>query len=160
MITGSSSIVGEPFKKYVSDQIDVRQSIFASGLNGTNRTPQQLQYINGSNSWVKMASSVSVDDDKGKAKLREIFNDTETADLLGTNLAKNFVLFNGLSFFQNPFQSIVPPTNVEGCDILLKSRSHRYHYKNVPALLSPFPTHLYGKLIIQRAPWFPLSLRQ
>ena len=104
MITGSSSIVGEPFKKYVADQIDVRQSIFAAGLDGTNRTPQQLQYINGSNSWIKMASSVSVDDDRGKAKLREIFSDTETSDLLGTNLAKNFVLFNGLSFFNNPFQ--------------------------------------------------------
>ena len=104
MITGSVSIVGEPFKKYVSDQIDVRQSVFGSGLDGTNRTPQQLQYINGSNAWVKMASSVSVDEDNGKDKLREIFNESETADLLGTNLAKNFVLFNGTSFFNNPFQ--------------------------------------------------------
>ena len=104
MITGSVSIVGEPFKKYVADQIDVRQSVFGSGLDGNNRTPQQLQYINGSNAWVKMASSVSVDSDNGKEKLREIFNETETADLLGTNLAKNFVLFNGTSFSQNPLQ--------------------------------------------------------
>ena len=104
MITGSVSIVGEPFKKYVADQIDVRQSVFATGLDGKDRTPQELQYINGSNAWVKMASSISIDETKGKAKLREIFNDTEASEMLGTNLAKNFVLSNGTSFFNNPFQ--------------------------------------------------------
>ena len=104
MITGSASIVGEPFKKYVADQIDVRQSVFAAGLDGKNRTPQELQYINGSNAWVKMASSISIDEANGKDKLREIFNDTEASDMLGTNLAKNFVLFNGTSFSSNPLQ--------------------------------------------------------
>ena len=53
------NIVGEPFKKYVNDQIKTRQEVYGSGFNNS-RTPEQINYLNSKLSWVKMASSVIV----------------------------------------------------------------------------------------------------
>ena len=53
------NIVGEPFKKYVNDQIKTRQEVYGSGFNNS-RTPEQINYLNSKLSWVKMASSVLV----------------------------------------------------------------------------------------------------
>mgnify|MGYP001034290857 CR=1 FL=1 len=90
------SIVGEPYKKYVKDQIKVRQKIHASGLGSDERTPQQLSYLNSRNAWIKCASSVSIED---PTRLTDIgLNE----NLKGTELAKKFVLFNGISEYENP----------------------------------------------------------
>lgn len=115
MVTGSIAIVGEPFKEYVSDQITKRQEILGAGISETLRTPQQIQYINGSNSWLKLASSVKIEGEKGKEKLTEIFSESDADFLLGTELAKRYVLFNGTSTFNvpNERQGVLKNSNLQ-----------------------------------------------
>jgi hypothetical protein len=55
----NGNIVGEPFDKFVRDQIGVRQSNQFSGYN-TLRTDDQLKYLTNRNAWVKLASSVNI----------------------------------------------------------------------------------------------------
>jgi hypothetical protein len=58
------NILGEEFKQYVFNQIDVRQSIHGAGGQSSllNRDPKYLNYLNNRNAWVKMASGVSLID--------------------------------------------------------------------------------------------------
>ena len=83
------NIIGEAIPGYVEKQIAARQQAHGSGVSG-NRTPDQLSYLNSKTAWVKLASGVSVKDTRMvKEKLRP--------KLSGTELAKNFVLFSGMS---------------------------------------------------------------
>lgn len=110
------NIVGEPFKKYVNNQIQVRQQVYGSGFDSTgfSRKQQYLTYLNSRLSWVKMASSVIVNPprsgeraniqqeiitgtigDEGINRLSKLgFNNPEA--FLGYKLASSAVLFNGL----------------------------------------------------------------
>ena len=86
------NIVGEPFKDYVAKQINVRQKIHGAGKS-TNRTPEQIQYLNSRNAWVKLASGTSME----QSRLDMIFGSGGNSDsFLGTGLARNFILFNGV----------------------------------------------------------------
>ena len=102
------NIVGEPFKKYVNDQIKTRQEVYGSGFNNS-RTPEQINYLNSKLSWVKMASSVIVNPEpnpnapeqqiiatgqQGVERLKNIGLDIN--QFKGYNLASHSVLFNGL----------------------------------------------------------------
>jgi hypothetical protein len=83
------NIIGEAIPEYVEKQIAVRQQAHGSGVSG-NRTPEQLSYLNSKTAWVKLASGISVKDYRlAREKLR--------GKLQGTELAKNFVLFSGMS---------------------------------------------------------------
>lgn len=100
------NILGEPFDKYVLDEINNRQKAYGSGyLDGTSRTPSQLQFLNNRNSWVKLASSVSISD-KGISKLKDIGIETPEAGFIGVGLAKKAILFNGLSSFNTNSKNI------------------------------------------------------
>jgi hypothetical protein len=110
------NILGEEFKQYVFNQIDVRQSIHGAGGQSSplNRDPKYLNYLNNRNAWVKMASGVSlvdkIDGEKlpekltGLSRLQSISKDLgdSSSNIIfkkynTTGLAKNFVLFNTLS---------------------------------------------------------------
>jgi hypothetical protein len=110
------NILGEEFKQYVFNQIDVRQSIHGAGGQSSplNRDPKYLNYLNNRNAWVKMASGVSLVDEidgeklpeklTGLSRLQSISNDLgdSSSNIIlkkynSTGLAKNFVLFNTLS---------------------------------------------------------------
>jgi hypothetical protein len=112
------NVIGEEFKPYVFDQIDVRQSLQGAGSKGSaiKRDPKVLNYLNNRNTWVKMASSVALINStdgtdlpeplKGLSRLESISTDlgdkSSEIDYLkynGQGLAKNFVLFNTLSNF-------------------------------------------------------------
>ena len=101
----NGNIVGEEFEKYVFDQIAQRQKDQYSGYDSL-RTPEQLQYLNNKNAWVKLASGVSIikelDDDgeelyDGVKRLRDIVGADLADDFKGTKLAEKTILFNGLS---------------------------------------------------------------
>ena len=95
MAVNDVSIIGGPFQKYVNDQIDVRQEVHGSGYGESNKTQQEITYLNGRNSWVKVASSVKIEDIK---RLTDIgFTQTEANRYKGIGLAKEYVLFNGTS---------------------------------------------------------------
>jgi len=85
-------IIGESFREYVVDQINIRQEAHGSG-NGlyiNERTPEYLSYLNSKTAWVKLASGISIDETR--IGTEEIY-----LGYSGTTLAKRFVLFNGTS---------------------------------------------------------------
>ena len=94
----NGNIVGEEFDDYVFSQIAQRQKDQFSGYNST-RTPEQLQYLNNTNAWVKLASGASINSaDGGLERLRKIVKEDTLVDQFnGEELAKKTILFNGLS---------------------------------------------------------------
>jgi hypothetical protein len=94
----TGNIIGEPFDKFVKNQINIRQSNQYSGYGGDLRTDDQLKYLNNRNAWVKLASSISILEDKGLKKLENIGIQTPN-NFLGTILAEKAILFNTLSSF-------------------------------------------------------------
>jgi hypothetical protein len=93
-------IIGESFEEYVNDQIKVRQKVYGS----KNRTPEQLTYLNGRTAWVRLISSVNIKNDpngsneEGTKKLQACGLDDS---YLGSNLAKEYILFAGTSNANN-----------------------------------------------------------
>jgi len=53
------SIFRSSFTKEVQEQLTVRQNAIS------NRTPQSIQYMGSRNAWIRMTSSVNVDNDNG-----------------------------------------------------------------------------------------------
>ena len=95
------SIVGQDIRNYVVKQINIRQKAHGSGIE-KERTLEELTYLNSQTAWIKLASGVSVT----KEKLTSIgFNETDSTNLSGNNLAKKFILFNGTSQLTDPGSS-------------------------------------------------------
>ena len=85
------NIIGESFPKQIRDQINVRQRIYGSGWN-QNRTPEELIYLNNNTAWCKLVSATEID------SINQLNNPIiQKFKLGGSDLAKNFVLFNGTS---------------------------------------------------------------
>ena len=103
------NLIGEPFEGYVANQINVRQKIHGSGMEGISRTPEQLAYLNSKTSWVKLASGVFVDGDRIK-KLGF------SSGFSGKELAKNFVLQGGVNRIDNKGKSNFRGVNPDGGD--------------------------------------------
>jgi hypothetical protein len=89
------ALVGEQIPDYVQKQIEVRQKAHGSGASFDSlRTDETLIYTNSRNSFIKMASGVSVSENK----LKEIgFSGVDVDNLKGMGLAKEYVLFGGVS---------------------------------------------------------------
>jgi len=89
------ALVGEQIPDYVQKQIEVRQKAHGSGTSfDLLRTDETLIYTNSRNAFIKMASGVSV----SKDKLMEIgYGGADLDTLKGMGLAKNHVLFGGIS---------------------------------------------------------------
>tara|TARA_R110001592_G_scaffold114630_2_gene314612 strand:+ start:5796 stop:9077 length:3282 start_codon:yes stop_codon:yes gene_type:complete len=80
------NIIGEEIPDYTSGQINKRQS-----LHGTeSRTTDQLVVLNSNTSWVKLASGVSIDEEK-------LTSIGLNKNLKGMNLARKNILFGGTS---------------------------------------------------------------
>jgi hypothetical protein len=97
------NILGEGFPDEIIKQVEQRQKVYGSGYNSLNpRTSEEIVYLNANTSWVKLASSVNIDDpkiiqDKSLSKLGE--------DITGNKLAKKFVLFNGTDDYSEKLRS-------------------------------------------------------
>ena len=89
------ALVGEQLPDYVQKQIKVRQQAHGSGTSSDLlRTDETLIYTNSRNAFIKMASGVSI----SEGKLKEIGYSGADLDVLkGMGLAKNHVLFGGIS---------------------------------------------------------------
>jgi len=83
-------IIGEQIRKYVKDQIEVRQAAHGSGTDGTPRTLNQITYLNSKTAWVKLASGVRVNPER--AKTEKILD-----GFAWESLARHFILFGGTS---------------------------------------------------------------
>lgn len=87
------NVIGEGINPTISKQIQLRQKIQGSGVE-SNRTLEEIQYLNSKTAFIKLMSSVDIITD---------FNPTspELKKILGSigdnKLATEFVLFNGTS---------------------------------------------------------------
>ena len=90
----NSNIVGEPIETYVGDQIKIRQKVYGSGTPENPRLPEHISYLNSRTSWVKLASGTSMD--ALRIAMLKKDNDLVSGEE-GSSLAKNNVLFGGLS---------------------------------------------------------------
>ena len=117
------AIVGNPLDTYTQRVINLIQKIHGS----KTRTAADLNYLNNNPTWIKVASSVSIDDDRLK-----LLNQYEGAPLdydqnIGRGLARNFVLFNGI---QKAIPNLSDITNGDGSISTVVNNS----------TLSPLPT--------------------
>jgi hypothetical protein len=92
------NIVGEGFDSRITGQVNRRQKTHGSGYDGeTLRTNEELVVLNNNTAWVKLMSSVSIDELTGDEGIN---NPTIAAfKAKGDQVAKSFVLFNGTSEF-------------------------------------------------------------
>ena len=88
-----ANVIGEPFKEYVNSQIKKRQEIHGK----KNRTIQEISYLNSTNSWVKLASGVSLSQERLDLLKTSYGNPLVDNTIPGKDLAINNVLFNGLT---------------------------------------------------------------
>mgnify|MGYP001387466544 CR=1 FL=1 len=113
---GVGNLLGQPFYKYLNKQVEIRQEVHGSGFTGNNansdrRSSAFQQYLNSKTSWVKLASSVIVDDRTeteitGSEGQESIYVNEGGLRFLkklelpnqykGVNLARESVLFSGL----------------------------------------------------------------
>jgi len=93
------SIFKSTFSPFVKTQLEVRQNAMV------NRTPQNLQYINSRNAWIRMSSSVDVNGDKGALARKYILQGgTLNTDPNATNL-NNVSKKQGIGDFSNAYSN-------------------------------------------------------
>jgi hypothetical protein len=87
------NLLGEGFPNEIIKQIEQRQKVYGSGYaKGTSRTNEELIYLNANTSWCKLVSSVNIDD----TMVIQSESLRGTPGITSSNLAKKFVLFNGV----------------------------------------------------------------
>ena len=87
------SILGETFEPWVQTQIKIRQNLH--GLETRDNT--QLNVLNNQNAWLKLGSSVKVEDnEKGEQRLKDLGLEN-AAEFVGIQLVSKSVLFNTMS---------------------------------------------------------------
>ena len=88
-----ANIIGEPFKDYVDGQIKKRQEIHGK----TNRSIKEISYLNSTNAWVKLASGVTLTQERIDLLKKSYGNSIANNVNPGKELAMQNVLFNGLT---------------------------------------------------------------
>lgn len=88
----TGNIIGEEFKPYVNKQIQSRQLKHGSGLS-SNRSVEDINYLSNRNAWIKMASSVSIEE---KQRLTNL-DSSISEEFMTMGLARKAVLFNALT---------------------------------------------------------------
>ena len=120
-------IIGEPLEDYVIKQINVRQKLHGS----LNRTPIELLLLNSNTSWLKLASAVSVSEER----LKDI-NLTDSSGLKGYNLAKSYILSSGISKLENGELKQRQGFNPEDTGYSSTYTYGQYGYSPMPGLIS------------------------
>ena len=87
------NIIGEPFEDYVDLQIDKRQKLHGK----IERTAEEITYLNSTLAWVKLASGVSLTQERLNLLKNQYNNSIVNNTPPGKELALNNVLFNGIN---------------------------------------------------------------
>lgn len=93
------NIIGEPFRDYVDSQIKKRQLIHGK----KNRSITEISYLNSTNAWAKLTSSVSLSQERLNLLKTSYGNPLVDNTIPGKDLAMNNVLFNGLTSVGNSY---------------------------------------------------------
>jgi len=82
----AGNITGEGFAKEIINQIKARQKVYGA----SNRSTDQLRYLNGKNPWIKLTSANNID-----TSILTASNVGLPANYSATGLADNYILFGG-----------------------------------------------------------------
>ncbi len=86
------NVIGEVFRKGVREQVNLRQEKMGS----LNRDNDIINFQNNTNAFLRLASSVNISQEiSDQLRAKEI--QTEGVNYSGAELAKNFVLYNGVT---------------------------------------------------------------
>ena len=96
------NLLGEPFDKYVNEQIRARQRLHGA----SNRSTRDLQYLNSRNAWIKLASGCLLDQ-----RRVDMLKGNPLITGKDDSTAKSNVLFNGLSNNNGSQRSGITGTN-------------------------------------------------
>jgi len=88
-----AKILGLPFDEYVDSQIKVRQAKLAK----TKKEPEDLVVFNSNTAWVRLSSGVKIE--PSKALILKDKLGISQDQIVGTGLARNLVLWGGVSSF-------------------------------------------------------------
>jgi hypothetical protein len=113
----TGNLLGQPFNDYVRDQIKTRQKIHGKK---SERTLEEIQYLNSRNAWIKLASGVSLE--QGRLDLLKINgNPMLNGVTKGNDLAQKNILFNGITSIKHNeegIKEIMDDTRLSRQDIL------------------------------------------
>lgn len=133
-----SNIIGTKLPQWLIQQFDVR----ANRNSDDVRTNENLLYLANKSAWVRLVSSVDVDEERDQEYFSRISNATINTP---QSLAKNFVLFGGTSKYKeaNSYQlrsgvSYSDPNKTSGgaYGILGKEEIQKYGYRPMPGIMS------------------------
>ena len=99
------NLLKQPFEKYVREQIEVRQEVHG---RSQNRSPEEISYLNSRNAWVRLSSAIWLESNRINYLKSKNGQSNPLMDGVGgdEDLAKKYVLFNGLSE-SNFYQKVV-----------------------------------------------------
>ena len=80
----TGNIIGENFSTKVTASIENRQKVHGSGF-ASKRTPNQIQYLNNRNAWLKLASSVYVIGEQTNTNFKYKQNDATGEEFIQTD---------------------------------------------------------------------------
>ena len=119
------NLLGSPFRDYVNNQVKIRQQVHGSGTKNSNRTLDEIAYLNSRNAWVKFASAVYINEERLQL-LRNQSNPMVEGVAEGFDLAIKNVLFNGLTpFASDSYSSYDAPIFTEALEA-----NNRNSFKN------------------------------
>ena len=84
------NLLGEPFKEYVDNQINVRQTVHGK----VNRTLGEIQYLNSKNAWIKLASGTSFEQKRLDLLIKNKGDQEENPLLIGVIPGKDLAIKN------------------------------------------------------------------
>lgn len=106
-----ASIIGENFKNYVRNQVNIRQQ----KLGQQNRDSDLLKFINNKTSWLSLASSINIDGSNLSAKENVLFG--------GKSVANNNIGYNSTSVYSySSNYGFVPQPGITSIDLKSKNR--------------------------------------
>ena len=133
-----SNIIGTKLPQWLIRQLDLR----ANRNSDDVRTNENLLYLANKSAWVRLVSSVDIDQERDQ----KYFSDISGATISNPqSLAKNFVLFGGTSKYRenNSYQlrsgvSYSDPNKTSGgaYGILGKEEIQKYGYRPMPGIMS------------------------
>jgi len=93
-------ILGLPFDDYVDKQVKTRQA----KLSNLQRSPEELSVFNSNTGWVRLSSGVKVEPDRAETLSAKL--GIGKSSIEGTALARNLVLWGGVSSFSTGSSSV------------------------------------------------------
>ena len=119
------NIAGYPMYSWAIAQLKKRSEI----LSNQNRTEDQINYLGNKGAWIRVVSSVNLED-----SFIKYFKEQYDIDATGDSLAKKFILFGGTSTYESRLRSGINPGGSYA--LLGDTEVNAYGYRPMPGITS------------------------